>query len=53
MEYVKGHGTLQMPTTQSFNFTQPWLRARDGRTAMGGSNFFMYYARYWIDESKR
>ena len=53
MEYVKGHGTLQMPTTQYFNFTQPWIRARDGRTAMGGSNYFSYYARWWIDESKR
>lgn len=51
MEYVKGHFTLQMPTTQSFNFTQPWIMARDGRTAIGGSNFFQYYARFWVDQS--
>ena len=53
MEYVKGHSTLQMPTTQYFNFTQPWIRARDGRTAIGGGNYFQYYARYWIDEDLR
>jgi len=50
MRYVEGYSTLNMPTTQAFNFTQPWIKAREHRTQMGGSNFFACYARYWIDQ---